>query len=88
MIEQLPAAAAPTPRARVCESVERCAVASRGLAEAQQQRSALTQPDSPDMLGFRAVAATARYLEYGILVGRKDERHFREVPGVRVVPLA
>lgn len=34
-----------------------------------------------------AVAATARHLEYGILVGPKDERHFREVPGVRVVTL-
>ena len=34
-----------------------------------------------------AVAATARHLEYGVLVGPNDERHFRQVPGVRVVPL-
>jgi tRNA(fMet)-specific endonuclease VapC len=35
-----------------------------------------------------AVAATARHLDYAVLVGPKDERHFRDVPGVRVVPLS
>jgi predicted nucleic acid-binding protein len=34
-----------------------------------------------------AVAATARHLEYGVLVGPEDERHFREVPNLTVVPL-
>lgn len=31
-----------------------------------------------------AVAATARRLGYGVLVGAADERHFRKVPGLRV----
>jgi predicted nucleic acid-binding protein len=35
-----------------------------------------------------AVAATARHLDYAVLVGSDDERHFREVPGLRVQPLA
>jgi tRNA(fMet)-specific endonuclease VapC len=30
------------------------------------------------------VAATARRLGYGVLVGAADERHFRNVPGLRV----
>lgn len=30
------------------------------------------------------VAATARQLDYGVLVGAADERHFRKVPGLRV----
>ena len=30
------------------------------------------------------VAATARRLDYGVLVGVADERHFRKVPGLRV----
>lgn len=34
-----------------------------------------------------AVAATAQYLEFGVLVGSHDERHFRAVPGLTVVPL-
>jgi predicted nucleic acid-binding protein len=31
-----------------------------------------------------AVAATARRLGYGVLVGAADELHFRKVPGLRV----
>lgn len=31
-----------------------------------------------------AVAATARYLGFGVVVGPRDERHFRAVPGLRV----
>ncbi|MGH7332223.1 MAG: PIN domain-containing protein [Candidatus Rokuibacteriota bacterium] len=31
-----------------------------------------------------AVAATARHLEFGVVVGPRDERHFRVVPGLRV----
>ena len=31
-----------------------------------------------------AVAATARELAFGVLVGPKDEAHFRAVPGLRV----
>ena len=31
-----------------------------------------------------AVAATARQLGYGVLVGPKDEAHFRRIPGLRV----
>lgn len=34
-----------------------------------------------------AVAATARHLDYAVLVGPKDERRFHEVPGIRVVAL-
>lgn len=30
------------------------------------------------------VAATAKRLDYGVLVGSADERHFRKVPGLRV----
>ena len=32
-----------------------------------------------------AVAATARYLDFGVLVGPDDERHFRAVPHLTVV---
>ena len=32
-----------------------------------------------------AVAATARHLRFGILVGPRDERHFREVPDMFVL---
>jgi tRNA(fMet)-specific endonuclease VapC len=31
-----------------------------------------------------AVAATARFLEFGVLVGPRDEAHLRAVPGLRV----
>jgi predicted nucleic acid-binding protein len=34
-----------------------------------------------------AVAATALHLDFGVLVGPADEKHFREVPGLRVVAL-
>ena len=34
------------------------------------------------------VAATARFLEYGVLVGPRDEAHFRVIPGLRVEALA
>ena len=34
-----------------------------------------------------AVAATALYLGFGVLVGPRDEAHFRGVPGLRVEPL-
>jgi len=30
------------------------------------------------------VAATALHLNFGVLVGPRDEAHFREVPGLRV----
>ena len=32
-----------------------------------------------------AVAATARHLGFGVLVGPRDEKHFREVPDLNVV---
>jgi predicted nucleic acid-binding protein len=31
-----------------------------------------------------AVAATARHLDFGVLVGPRDEDHFRRAPGLRV----
>ncbi len=34
-----------------------------------------------------AVAATARHMEFGVLVGPRDERHFREVPRLSVVKI-
>ena len=34
-----------------------------------------------------SVAATALVLGYGVLVGRRDEAHFRRVPGLRVETL-
>jgi len=34
-----------------------------------------------------AVAATALELGYGVLVGPRDEGHFRQVPGLRIVVL-
>jgi len=33
------------------------------------------------------VAATAVHLDYGVLVGARDETHFRSVRGLRVVPI-
>jgi predicted nucleic acid-binding protein len=35
-----------------------------------------------------AVAATARALRFGVLVGPRDEEHFRVVPGLRVEALS
>jgi predicted nucleic acid-binding protein len=35
-----------------------------------------------------AVAATALHLDFGVLVGPKDERHFRRVPQLRCERLA
>lgn len=35
-----------------------------------------------------AVAATARHLGFGVMVGPRDERHFREVPDLAVVLVA
>jgi predicted nucleic acid-binding protein len=35
-----------------------------------------------------AVAATAVHFDFGVLVGREDDQHFRRVPGLRVVPLS
>ena len=35
-----------------------------------------------------AVAATAVSMGFGVLVGPADERHFRNVPDLRVVPLS
>ena len=32
-----------------------------------------------------AVAATARALDFGVLVGEQDEQHFRPVPDLRIV---
>ena len=34
-----------------------------------------------------AVAATALELDFGVLVGKRDEAHFRRVPGLRVETL-
>jgi hypothetical protein len=34
------------------------------------------------------VAATAFHLGFGVLVGPRDEEHFRAVPGLRVEVLA
>jgi predicted nucleic acid-binding protein len=34
-----------------------------------------------------AVAATALHLNYGVCIGPADEKHFRAVPGLRVVVL-
>jgi len=34
-----------------------------------------------------AVAATARHLDFGVLVGPSDVKHFRAVPGLRVAVL-
>lgn len=34
-----------------------------------------------------AVAATASHLGFGVLVGPRDEAHFRSVPGLRVEPV-
>jgi predicted nucleic acid-binding protein len=33
------------------------------------------------------VSATAQFLEFGVLVGPRDEAHFRTVPGLRVEAL-
>jgi len=35
-----------------------------------------------------AVAATALYLDFGVLVGARGEEHFRRVPRLQVQPLA
>jgi predicted nucleic acid-binding protein len=57
----------------------------RSIAERWAQLFAVLQPrgrliPSNDL----AVAATALELGYGVLVGPRDEKHFRTVPGLRV----
>jgi len=48
----------------------------------------LSQQGSPIPQNDVAVAATARALGFGVLVGPKDEAHFRRVTGLEVKALA
>ena len=50
--------------------------------------AALSRVGRPVPANDLAVAATARFLDFGVLVGPRDEEHFRAVPGLRVVTLA
>lgn len=48
----------------------------------------LSQRGRPIPSNDLAVAATARHLGFGVLVGPRDERHFREVPDLPVFRIA
>ena len=48
----------------------------------------LTRLGTPIPANDLAVAATALHLDFGVLVGPRDEQHFRAVPGLRVEVLS
>lgn len=61
----------------------------RGIAEHWAQLFAtLSRAGNMIPANDLAVAATALNLAFGVLVGPRDEAHFRRVPGLRVEPLA
>lgn len=49
--------------------------------------AACSQAGLPIPANDMAVAATALHLGYGVLVGQRDEKHFRAVPDLSVVVL-
>jgi tRNA(fMet)-specific endonuclease VapC len=49
--------------------------------------AALHRAGTPIPSNDLIVAATARELDFGVLVGPRDETHFQRVPGLRVVAI-
>jgi predicted nucleic acid-binding protein len=74
-------------RTQINALLTRVPVAPFGAPTAEQWAqlfSELSQSGSLIPQNDLAVAATARELGFGVLVGSNDEAHFRRVPGLRV----
>lgn len=50
--------------------------------------AACSQAGTPIPANDMAVAATALYLNYDVLVGQRDEKHFRVVPDLKVITVS
>jgi predicted nucleic acid-binding protein len=77
-------------RAKIAALVARTPIVEFGqeIAERWAELFArLTKAGSLIPANDLAVAATAVHLDFGVLAGPKDERHFRSVPGLRVETL-
>jgi len=77
-------------RARIDALASRVSLVEFGAEVAAQWArlfAALSRAGTPIPANDLAVAATALSLEFGVLVGPRDEGHFRVVPALRVVTL-
>ena len=77
-------------RARIAALVARVPVIEFGQAIAERWADLFAQLSKGGRLipsNDLTVAATALALDFGVVVGPRDERHFREVAGLRVVVL-
>lgn len=73
-------------RARIEALVARCPVIEFGSAIAELWATMFATLSREGLMipaNDLVVAVTALYLDYGVLVGPKDEAHFRRVPGLR-----
>ena len=85
------AARASSRRAKIAALVERVPLVEFGREIAERWAELFAQLSRGGELipaNDLAVAATALHLDFGVLVGGRDEEHFRRVPGLRVQPLA
>ena len=85
------AARAASRRAKIHALLERIPVVDFGLSIAERWAELFTTLSREGHLipaNDLAVAATALHLGFGVVVGPRDEAHFRSVPGLRVERLA
>jgi predicted nucleic acid-binding protein len=78
-------------RAKIDALLARVPVAPFGVDTAVKWAelfAALQRTGAPIPANDLAVAATALELGFGVLVGKRDEAHFRRVPGLRVETLS
>ncbi len=84
------AARASSRRAKIAALVERVPLVEFGREVAERWAELFAQLSRRGELipaNDLAVAATALHLDFGVLVGVRDEEHFRRVPGLPVQPL-
>ena len=84
------AARASSRRAKIAALVARVPLVEFGQEVAEHWADVFAQLSRRGQLipaNDLAVAATALHLEFGVLVGPKDEAHFRRVEGLRVQPV-
>jgi predicted nucleic acid-binding protein len=77
-------------KARLDALVARCAIVEFGRATAERWSDIFAQLSRDGKMipsNDIAVAATALELDFGVLLGPKDEKHFRRVAGLRCVLL-
>lgn len=77
-------------RAKIAALVDRVPLVEFGREIAEQWAELFAELSRRGQLipaNDLTVAATARHLGFGVLVGGRDEEHFRRVPNLRVQPL-